>query len=168
MGVTGAGKSTMAGILAGQLGWDLAEGDDLHPAANVAKMSAGTPLTDEDRWPWLDRVAAWIRDHTATGMPGIITCSALKRSYRDRLSGNNVVFVHLTGSKDLMRGWGRRAGGAGIIDVLESPEHAPRNICLRRHVVNTEIVECFEYWVVERHCRQLLKVVITGGVRTRS
>jgi gluconokinase len=102
MGVTGAGKSTIAGILAGQLGWDFAEGDDLHPAANVAKMSAGTPLTDENRWPWLDRVAAWIRDHTATGMPGIITCSALKRSYRDRLAGNNVVFVHLTASTDLI------------------------------------------------------------------
>jgi gluconokinase len=100
MGVTGTGKSTIAGILAGQLGWDFAEGDDLHPAANVAKMSAGTPLTDEDRWPWLDRVAAWIQDRTATGVPGIITCSALKRIYRDRLAGNNVVFAHLTASKD--------------------------------------------------------------------
>ncbi len=96
MGVSGSGKSTVAGILAGQLGWDLVEGDDLHPAANVAKMSAGIPLADEDRWPWLDRVAAWIRNHTATGVPGIITCSALKRSYRDKLSGDNVVFVHLT------------------------------------------------------------------------
>jgi gluconokinase len=102
MGVSGAGKTTVAGILAGQLRWDLAEGDDLHPAANVAKMSAGTPLTDEDRWPWLDRVADWIRDHTATAMPGIITCSALKRSYRDRLAGHSVVFVHLTASKDLI------------------------------------------------------------------
>ena len=102
MGITGAGKSSIAGILAGQLGWDLAEGDDLHPASNVAKMSAGTPLTDEDRWPWLERVAAWIQNHTATGMPGIITCSALKRSYRDRLSGNNVVFAHLTASKDVI------------------------------------------------------------------
>lgn len=102
IGVSGAGKSTIAGILAGQLRWDLAEGDDLHPPANVAKMSAGTPLTDEDRWPWLDRVAAWIRDHTATAMPGIITCSALKRSYRDRLAGNSVVFVHLTASKVLI------------------------------------------------------------------
>ena len=102
MGVTGAGKSTIAGILAGQLGWDFAEGDDLHPPANVAKMSTGTPLTDEDRWPWLDRVAAWIQDHTATGMPGIITCSALKRIYRDRLAGDNVVFAHLTASKDLI------------------------------------------------------------------
>ena len=102
MGVSGSGKSTVAGILAGQLGWDLVEGDDLHPAANVAKMSAGIPLADEDRWPWLDRVAAWIRNHTATGVPGIITCSALKRSYRDKLSGDNVVFVHLAGSKDII------------------------------------------------------------------
>jgi gluconokinase len=100
MGVSGSGKSTVASLLAGQLGWDLAEGDDLHPTTNVAKMSAGIPLTDEDRWPWLDRVATWIRDHTAAGAPGIITCSALKRSYRDKLAGDNVVFVHLAVSAD--------------------------------------------------------------------
>ena len=100
MGVSGSGKSTIAGILAGQLGWDLEEGDDLHPAANVAKMRAGEPLTDDDRWPWLDKVAAWISDHTTAGVPGIITCSALKRIYRDRMRGPNVVFVHLAGSKD--------------------------------------------------------------------
>ena len=100
MGVSGSGKSTVAGILAGQLGWDLEEGDDLHPAANVAKMASGQPLTDDDRWPWLDTVAAWITDHTTAGIPGIITCSALKRSYRDRMRGPNVVFVHLAGSKD--------------------------------------------------------------------
>jgi len=100
MGVTGTGKSTVAGILAGLLGWDLEEGDDLHPDANVAKMSAGQPLTDEDRWPWLDRVAGWIREHTRAGTPGIITCSSLKRSYRDRLRGPGVVFVHLSGSKE--------------------------------------------------------------------
>ena len=100
MGVSGSGKSTVAAILAGQLGWDLEEGDDLHPAANVEKMQAGTPLTDEDRWPWLDSVADWISDHTRAGIPGIITCSALKRIYRDRLRGDNVVFVHLAGNKD--------------------------------------------------------------------
>jgi gluconokinase len=90
----------VAGILAGQLGWDLEEGDDLHPAANVAKMQAGVPLTDEDRWPWLEKVADWINEHTAAGLPGIITCSALKRIYRDRMRGDNVVFVHLAGNKD--------------------------------------------------------------------
>jgi gluconokinase len=102
MGVSGSGKSTVAGILAGQLGWDLEEGDDLHPAANVAKMSDGIPLTDEDRWPWLDKVAEWITEHTAARIPGIITCSALKRVYRDRMRGDHVVFVHLTGDKDTL------------------------------------------------------------------
>ena len=100
MGVSGSGKSTVAGILAGQLGWDLEEGDDLHPPANVEKMAAGTPLTDDDRWPWLERVADWISDHTRAGLPGIIICSALKRIYRDRMRGDHVVFVHLTGSTD--------------------------------------------------------------------
>jgi len=100
MGVSGSGKSTVAGILAGQLGWDLEEGDDLPPPANVAKMSAGTPLTDQDRWPWLDKVAEWITEHTAAGLPGIITCSALKRIYRDRMRGDHVIFVHLTGDRD--------------------------------------------------------------------
>ena len=100
MGVSGSGKSTIAGILAGQLGWDLEEGDDLHPPANVAKMAAGQPLTDDDRWPWLAKVSAWITDHTTAGIPGIITCSALKRIYRDRMRGPNVVFVHLAGSTD--------------------------------------------------------------------
>jgi gluconokinase len=100
MGVSGSGKSTVAGILAGQLGWDLEEGDDLHPAENVAKMASGVPLTDEDRWPWLDTIASWIIEHTMAGIPGIITCSALKRIYRDRLREKNVVFVHLSGSKE--------------------------------------------------------------------
>jgi gluconokinase len=102
MGVSGCGKSTVAGILAGQLDWDLAEGDDLHPEANVAKMAAGVPLTDEDRWPWLDVITEWIADHTAAGRPGVVTCSALKRAYRDKLAGPNVVFVHLAGTKDIV------------------------------------------------------------------
>jgi gluconokinase len=100
MGVSGSGKSTVAGLLAGRLGWDLAEGDDLHPAANVAKMQAGHPLTDEDRWPWLESIADWIRAHTSSGRPGVVTCSALKKRYRDILRGEGVVFVFLEGSKD--------------------------------------------------------------------
>ena len=100
MGVSGSGKSTVAGLLAGRLGWDLAEGDDLHPPVNVAKMHAGQPLTDDDRWPWLETIADWIRAHTAAGTPGVVTCSALKRRYRDILRGEGVVFVFLDGSKD--------------------------------------------------------------------
>jgi gluconokinase/shikimate kinase len=100
MGVSGSGKSTVAGMLAGRLGWDLAEGDDMHPPANVAKMAAGHPLDDADRWPWLDQIAAWIREHAEAGRPGIITCSALKKSYRDVLRGDHVVFVDLVGTHD--------------------------------------------------------------------
>jgi gluconokinase len=102
MGVSGSGKSTVAGLLAGRLGWDLAEGDDMHPAANIAKMTAGHPLDDADRWPWLARVAEWIRARTDHGRPGIVTSSALKRSYRDKLRGPSVVFVYLAGSRELI------------------------------------------------------------------
>jgi gluconokinase len=102
MGVSGSGKSTVAALLASRLGWDLQEGDDLHSAANVAKMAAGIPLTDEDRMPWLDTVAAWITAHTAAGIPGLVTCSALKRTYRDRLRGDHVRFVYLRGSRTLI------------------------------------------------------------------
>lgn len=100
MGVSGSGKSTVAGLLSGRLGWDLAEGDDLHPESNVAKMHAGQPLTDEDRWPWLESIADWIRAHTGAGNPGVVTCSALKKRYRDVLRGEGVVFVFLEGSRD--------------------------------------------------------------------
>ncbi len=100
MGVSGSCKSTVAGLLAGRLGWDFEEGDDLHPAANVAKMHAGHALTDADRWPWLAKVAEWITAHTEAGRPGIITCSALKRGYRDVLRGQHVVFVYMAGTHD--------------------------------------------------------------------
>ncbi|HEX3804991.1 MAG TPA: gluconokinase [Solirubrobacteraceae bacterium] len=95
MGVSGAGKSTVAANLSERLGWDLAEGDDLHPAANVAKMAAGLPLTDEDRKPWLAAVARWIDGELDGGRRGAITCSALKRSYRDQLRRPGVLFVFL-------------------------------------------------------------------------
>ena len=107
MGVSGSGKSTVAGILAGALKLDLQEGDDLHPPSNVEKMASGQPLTDEDRWPWLETIAEWIRDHTARHEPGIVTCSALKRRYRDVLvrgSEGHVVFVHLAGTKERISG----------------------------------------------------------------
>lgn len=85
MGVSGSGKSTVARAAAERLGWGYVEGDDLHPAANVARMRAGQPLTDADRAPWLDRIAETI----AARAPVVVTCSALKRSYRDRLRRDN-------------------------------------------------------------------------------
>jgi gluconokinase len=100
MGVAGSGKSTVAGLLAKRLGWDLQEGDDLHPKANVEKMASGHPLTDEDRWPWLELIAKWIATQKASGKSGIVTCSALKHSYRDILRGDGVVFVQLSGSRE--------------------------------------------------------------------
>lgn len=99
MGVSGTGKSTVAAILAERLGFALEEGDDLHPAANVAKMAAGRPLTDEDRWPWLDEIGGWIHRCLDQDTPGVITCSALRRRYRDRLRAPGVVFVHLDGTR---------------------------------------------------------------------
>lgn len=104
MGVSGAGKTTVAQILADRLGWPFEEGDALHPPANVAKMHAGQPLTDEDRRPWLERVAAWIDERRATRQPGIITCSALKRDYRRVIIGNRpeARLVYLRGGHDLL------------------------------------------------------------------
>ena len=84
-GVSGSGKTTVGALLAGRLGWPFTDADDLHPAANVAKMRAGVPLTDEDRWPWLRAITAWMDERIAGNESAVITCSALKRSYRDLL-----------------------------------------------------------------------------------
>ncbi|WP_406728328.1 gluconokinase [Streptomyces sp. GD-15H] len=102
MGVAGTGKTTIGPLLAARLGVPYAEGDDFHPPANIAKMSAGTPLGDEDRWPWLDAIGEWA--HRRAGLGGVVSSSALKRSYRDRLraAAPGVVFVHLTGDRALI------------------------------------------------------------------
>lgn len=121
MGVSGAGKSTIARCLADELGWDFAEGDDLHPTANVAKMAAGSPLTDADRKPWLDQVAHWIDAELEAGRSGVITCSALKRSYRDRLRRPRVLFVHLSVPRaELERRLRIRAGHFMPASLLDS------------------------------------------------
>jgi gluconokinase len=104
MGVSGSGKTTIGTALATRLGWAFVEGDDWHPPQNVAKMSAGTPLTDEDRWPWLDRLNSELRAREARGESVVVTCSALKQSYRDRLTRGvarwQLVFLH--GSFELL------------------------------------------------------------------
>jgi gluconokinase len=98
MGVSGVGKTTVAQGLASHLGWTFAEGDGFHPEANVAKMTAGQPLTDDDRWPWLRRIGDWMSGQTAAGRSSVVTCSALRRVYRDVLRDGRpeVVFCHLT------------------------------------------------------------------------
>jgi gluconokinase len=104
MGVSGSGKSTVAALLAGALGCQFQEGDDLHPRENVEKMRSGISLTDADRMPWLRKIAEEIDGWRARGECGVVTCSALKRSYRDIIIGNrhDVVLVYLKGSRDLI------------------------------------------------------------------
>ncbi len=104
MGVSGSGKSTVAALLAAALGCQFHEGDDLHPRENVEKMQRGTPLTDADRMPWLRKIAEEIDGWRARGQCGVLTCSALKRSYRDIIIGgrDDVVLVYLKGSRDLI------------------------------------------------------------------
>jgi carbohydrate kinase (thermoresistant glucokinase family) len=104
MGVSGCGKSTLGTELSQALGWPFRDADSFHPEANIAKMSRGIPLTDADRWPWLDAIAQWIDDRLARGEPGIVSCSALKRAYRARIVGARprVALVYLEGEIGLI------------------------------------------------------------------
>ena len=104
MGVSGAGKSTVGTLLAARLGAPFADADAFHPPANIAKMSRGEPLVDDDRWPWLDAIGAWLDARAAAGEGGVVTCSALKRIYRDRLLAGRpaVRLLHLAGDAALI------------------------------------------------------------------
>jgi carbohydrate kinase (thermoresistant glucokinase family) len=98
MGVSGCGKTTTGQALAQELGWRFLDADDFHPETNVAKMASGIPLTDEDRWPWFDRIVAEMRRVSASGQHAVVACSALKQIYRDRLAaGGDVRVVYLKG-----------------------------------------------------------------------
>ena len=105
MGVAGSGKSTIAAGLAEKLGVDFIEGDSLHPQANVNKMAGGVPLNDDDRWPWLDKIGEHIEAERLAGRGVVVSCSALKHIYRDRLRARvrgRVRFVMLDGPKELI------------------------------------------------------------------
>jgi len=103
-GPSGSGKTTIAVALAERMGWEFGEGDDFHPAENVARMRAGIPLDDEARRPWLALIAKWIGEHEAAGRSCVVTCSALKRSYRDQLRNGHpsVWFAQLTVPEDVL------------------------------------------------------------------
>ncbi len=138
MGVSGSGKSTIAEHLAARLGWRYVDGDLFHPPANVAKMSAGHPLTDEDRWPWLRAIAAEIDRLAAAGERAVVACSALKRAYRDILvhGRDDVRIVFLDGTQDLIaKRLAARKGHfmpPGLLDsqfkTLEPPQPSERPV----------------------------------------
>ncbi|MCJ9671056.1 MULTISPECIES: gluconokinase [unclassified Neorhizobium] len=134
MGVSGSGKTSVGEHLAARLGCAFVEGDRLHPEANVAKMAKGIPLTDDDRWPWLDLVGNELATARGRGESVVVSCSALKQTYRDRLrreAGGTLYFVFLTGDpKVLEQRMGARTGHfmptsllQSQLATLESPEH---------------------------------------------
>jgi gluconokinase len=151
MGVSGSGKTTVGKLLAERLGWHYQEGDALHPPENVAKMSAGTPLSDADRTPWLRLIANRIDAWRSRGEAGVITCSALKRAYRDIIIGErpDVRLVHLKGSRDLI---GQRMAArkghfmpTALLDnqfaTLQEPSAAERAIVVDVGGAPTELVD---------------------------
>ena len=126
MGVSGSGKTTVASKVAGRVGWSFEEGDSLHPQSNVERMKSGHPLTDEDRAPWLDAIAAWIQARLDAHENGVITSSALKRRYREVLNrrGGGVVFVFLSGTKEtIAQRLARRRGHFMPAALLDSQFH---------------------------------------------
>jgi gluconokinase len=149
MGVSGVGKSTVAQRLATDLDLEFAEGDDFHPRSNIDKMSSGRPLTDEDRWPWLEALADWTAERRTAGRDTVLTCSALKRAYRDvlRRGADDTFFVCLTGDKSLL---GERMENrehfmpasllASQIDTLEPLEDGERGAIVDVTLTVDEIV----------------------------
>lgn len=151
MGVSGTGKSTVGARLAGHLGVHLVEGDSHHPRANIEKMSAGIPLTDEDRMPWLRELAAVMAERHAAGVPTVLTCSALKRAYRDVLRsavpGHEVFFVHL------------HADAAVLEERMQAREHFMPASLLRSQLDTLEPLEPDEAGVVVDVAAPLDRVV---------
>jgi carbohydrate kinase (thermoresistant glucokinase family) len=123
MGVSGAGKSTVGSELSRMIGWPFRDADSFHPPANIEKMKSGVPLADDDRWPWLDAIGAWIGERLAKREPGIVSCSALKRAYRARIGGRRtgVRLVYLLGSQEMIAGrLAARTGHFMPADLLAS------------------------------------------------
>lgn len=153
MGVSASGKSSVGRELAQRLSFSFIDADDLHPTSNVAKMQAGVPLNDDDRWPWLDRVA----EELGSPQPLVIACSALKRAYRDRLRRRDadVAFVHLAGSEDLLAGRSLSRQGHFMppallrsqLETLEPLDPDERGVELEVSGPVDEIVDAASRWV---------------------
>lgn len=152
MGVSGAGKSSVSEGLAARLGCRFVEGDQLHPRSNVEKMARGTPLDDEDRWPWLDLIGQQLAAATANGEDIVLSCSSLKKIYRDRLrqaAGGSLRFVFLKGSRELLEvRMGERTGHFMPLSLLysqlaalESPEGEPGVVTVDIDATLGEIVD---------------------------
>jgi gluconokinase len=178
MGVSGSGKTTVAALLAAALGCQFEEGDDFHPAENVAKMHGGTPLTDADRLPWLRRIAEEIDTWRARGESGVLTCSALKHSYRDIIIGDRsgVTLVYLKGSYDLIR---RRMAArhehfmpVALLDsqfaTLEEPTSDEHAITVDVGGRPTEIVAEIVHQLEERQSSGRRDVAAAASDRTRT
>jgi gluconokinase len=149
-GVSGAGKTTIAKLLAEQLGWEFYEADDFHPRANIEKMRSGRPLTDEDRWPWLERLREQIARSLAAKENAVLACSALKRAYRERLRVNDDVrFVFLRGDYALIENQLRRRRGHFMnpellqsqFDDLEEPQADENVLTIKLGRTPEELVE---------------------------
>lgn len=157
MGVSGSGKSTVAKALGERLGWRFEDGDGFHPPANVAKMSAGHPLTDEDRWPWLNAIADEIGRVCTAGEHVIIACSALKHTYRDVLlrGRNDVRFVFLRGTQELIADrLAQRKGHFMPPELLTSQFRTLEPPEASEHVITVSIDESVEA-IVDGILRQL-------------
>ncbi|GGD22563.1 gluconokinase [Nocardioides daphniae] len=138
MGVSGSGKSTAMMAVQELLGWEFAEGDDFHPPENVAKMASGRPLTDADRWGWLESLADWTRERDEAGRPTLLSCSALRKVYRDvlRRGGERTFFVHNVGDKGL------------LLQRMESREHFMPSSLLESQLDTLEQLQPYEEGMV--------------------
>src|SRR5215813_6748979 len=152
-GVSGAGKTTVGKLLARELGWRFIEADDFHPATNIEKMRSGRPLTDEDRWPWLDCLRKEVEQLLFTGENAVLACSALKRAYRDRLRvSDEVKFVFLRGDYALVEKQLRSRHGHFMnpvllqsqFDDLEEPQPDENVLTIELARTPKEIVEIFK------------------------
>jgi gluconokinase len=149
-GVSGSGKTTVGRLLAERLGWPFADGDSFHPAANVARMRAGQPLTDEDRWPWLAAIAAWMDQRIAAGQSAVVACSALKRAYRSALLAGRpaarMIFLQVSPGQDADRLKSRQGHffPAGLLGsqfaALEMPQDPERVLVLPAHGQPADVV----------------------------